>query len=76
MYSDVVDENVTQDLISIEGNRILQKKKSKRNFFLPVVFLVFKAIFTFGFLAPPWLICIVSHVLLLFSPVSHYFMGA
>ena len=53
MCSDVVDKNVTQDLISIEGNGILQKKKSKKNLYFPVVFLVFKAIFTLGFLAPP-----------------------
>lgn len=52
MCSVVVDRNITQDLISIERKGILQKKKTK-NFYFPIIFLVFKAIFTLGFLAPP-----------------------
>lgn len=52
MCNVVVDRNITQDLISIECKGILQKKKPK-NFYFLVVFLVFKAIFTLGFLAPP-----------------------
>lgn len=48
---------------------MLQKKKSKKNFYFPVVFQVFKAIFITGFLSASWLV-----LCPMFSYSSHLFL--